>query len=125
MNWQQETIKSYDGSAQALSNYFQGIGSRTTDIELGLDLANASDGHARVVEIGCGDGRDATEIVKRVAWYEGFDPSKGMLDQARVGTPSAAIKDGADLLVIGRQITQAEDPAQAYEALVIEIEGAL
>lgn len=46
-------------------------------------------------------------------------------DQARVGTPAAAIKDGADLLVIGRQITQAEDPAQAYEALVAEIEGAM
>lgn len=45
-------------------------------------------------------------------------------DQARVGTPAAAIKDGADLLVIGRQITQAEDPAQAYEALVAEIEAA-
>lgn len=46
-------------------------------------------------------------------------------DQARVGTPTTAIQDGADLLVIGRQITQAEDPAQAYEALVAEIEGAM
>lgn len=46
-------------------------------------------------------------------------------DQTRVGTPAAAIKDGADLLVIGRQITQANDPAQAYEALVAEIEEAL
>lgn len=46
-------------------------------------------------------------------------------DQARVGTPAAAAADGADLLVIGRQITQANDPAQAYELLVAEIEGAL
>ncbi|MBI2009049.1 orotidine-5'-phosphate decarboxylase [Candidatus Saccharibacteria bacterium] len=46
-------------------------------------------------------------------------------DQARVGTPAAAIKDDADLLVIGRQITQSEDPAQAYEELVEEIEGAI
>ena len=46
-------------------------------------------------------------------------------DQARVTTPGAAIQDGADLLVIGRQITQAEDPALAYEALVAEIQGAL
>ena len=46
-------------------------------------------------------------------------------DQARVGTPAGAIRDGADLLVIGRQITQAEDPALAYEALVAEIEGVL
>jgi orotidine-5'-phosphate decarboxylase len=46
-------------------------------------------------------------------------------DQARVGTPGAAIRDGADLLVIGRQITQAKDPAAAYDALVGEIEAAL
>lgn len=51
--------------------------------------------------------------------------SADVQDQARVGTPTAAIKDGADLLVIGRQITQAADPAEAYEALVAEIEGAL
>lgn len=51
--------------------------------------------------------------------------SADVQDQARVGTPAAAIKDGADLLVIGRQITQAADPAQAYEALVAEIEGAI
>jgi orotidine-5'-phosphate decarboxylase len=46
-------------------------------------------------------------------------------DQARVGTPAAAIQAGADLLVIGRQITQAENPALAYEALVAEIGAVL
>jgi orotidine-5'-phosphate decarboxylase len=46
-------------------------------------------------------------------------------DQANVDTPAAAIADGADLLVIGRQITKAENPAKAYESLVVEIEGAL
>lgn len=45
-------------------------------------------------------------------------------DQANVGTPTAAIRDGADLLVIGRQITKAENPSEAYEALVAEIEAA-
>lgn len=46
-------------------------------------------------------------------------------DQARVRTPAEAIRDGADLLVIGRQITQADDPSNAYEQLVKEIEGAM
>lgn len=46
-------------------------------------------------------------------------------DQNRVSTPEAAIRAGADLLVIGRQITQADDPAAAYEAVVIEVERAL
>jgi orotidine-5'-phosphate decarboxylase len=45
-------------------------------------------------------------------------------DQSRVATPGEAIEDGADLLVIGRQITQAENPAAAYQALVTEIEAA-
>ncbi len=46
-------------------------------------------------------------------------------DQSNVRTPTAAIRDGADLLVIGRQIAKAEDPAQAYEDLVSELEAAL
>ncbi|HEY7123018.1 MAG TPA: orotidine-5'-phosphate decarboxylase [Ktedonobacterales bacterium] len=46
-------------------------------------------------------------------------------DQARVGTPAAAIQAGADLLVIGRQITHAENPMLAYEALVAEIGAVL
>lgn len=46
-------------------------------------------------------------------------------DQANAGTPAAVIKDGADFLIVGRQITQTEDPAQTYEQLVAEIEGAM
>lgn len=45
-------------------------------------------------------------------------------DQIRIGTPVAALNDGADLLVIGRQITQAKNPTQAFEELVVEIQGA-
>jgi orotidine-5'-phosphate decarboxylase len=38
-------------------------------------------------------------------------------DQARVATPEQALADGADLLVIGRQITGAADPGAAAGAL--------
>jgi orotidine-5'-phosphate decarboxylase len=38
-------------------------------------------------------------------------------DQARVATPEQALADGADLLVIGRPITGADDPGAAAEAL--------
>ncbi|CAN5441618.1 orotidine-5'-phosphate decarboxylase [soil metagenome] len=46
-------------------------------------------------------------------------------DQANVDTPAATIMNGANLLVIGRQITQADNPAFAFEKLVAEIEGAM
>lgn len=42
-------------------------------------------------------------------------------DQVRVATPGEAIADGADLLVIGRQITQASVPEEAYEMLIDEL----
>ena len=38
-------------------------------------------------------------------------------DQARVATPQAALRAGADLLVIGRPITSAADPGAAAAAL--------
>jgi orotidine-5'-phosphate decarboxylase len=42
-------------------------------------------------------------------------------DQKRVATPFEAIRDGADYLVIGRQVTRAEDPRGACEAILAEI----
>jgi orotidine-5'-phosphate decarboxylase len=42
-------------------------------------------------------------------------------DQKRVATPAEALRDGADYLVIGRQITRAEDPAAEAERLLAEI----
>ncbi|MGI6229622.1 MAG: orotidine-5'-phosphate decarboxylase [Tractidigestivibacter sp.] len=42
-------------------------------------------------------------------------------DQKRVATPAAAIAAGASKLVIGRPITQAQNPAAAFKAIVQEI----
>jgi orotidine-5'-phosphate decarboxylase len=38
-------------------------------------------------------------------------------DQARVATPQQALADGADLLVVGRPITGADDPGAAADSL--------
>lgn len=42
-------------------------------------------------------------------------------DQKRVATPGEAIRDGADYLVIGRQITRAPDPAEEVLHVLEEI----
>jgi len=42
-------------------------------------------------------------------------------DQRRVGTPGAAVDAGADMLVVGRPVTAAADPAGALEAILREI----
>lgn len=76
------TISTYDNSAEQLAAYFSGIGSRLDVIKEALKLANHPKG-ARVVEVGCGDGRDAKDIVPLVGWYEGFDPSIELIKLAR------------------------------------------
>ena len=42
-------------------------------------------------------------------------------DQARTATPAAAVRAGADYLVVGRPITGAADPAAAASAILAEI----
>jgi len=52
----------------------------------------------------------------------GIRPAGGAAsDQKRVVTPAAAIRAGADHLVVGRPITQAKDPRAAVEAILAEI----
>ena len=46
-------------------------------------------------------------------------------EQKRIATPSVAIKEGADFLVIGRAVTSAEDRLKAIQMIYEEIENAL
>ena len=43
-------------------------------------------------------------------------------DQARVATPAAAARAGADYLVIGRAVTAAPDPKAAMERVLEELD---
>src|SRR6267154_1366062 len=45
-------------------------------------------------------------------------------DQKRIATPAQAIAHGASMLVVGRPITRAQDPAEAAQAILQEIEQA-
>jgi orotidine-5'-phosphate decarboxylase len=44
-------------------------------------------------------------------------------DQARVATPREALDAGADLLVVGRPVTGATDPAAAAQAIAADLAG--
>lgn len=46
-------------------------------------------------------------------------------DQKRVATPATAIRDGADYLVVGRPVRDAVKPAEAFAAIVAEVEASV
>ena len=58
----------------------------------------------------------------------GIRPGGGTIgaadDQARIATPEAAIRAGADRIVVGRPITGAADPAAAAAAIAASLAGA-
>ncbi len=67
----------------------------------------------------------AARAVGLVTMVPGIRPAAAAADdQARVATPSAAIRVGADWLVIGRPVTRAEDPAAAAAAIAAEVAAA-
>lgn len=53
----------------------------------------------------------------------GIRPAGTDDDQRRVVTPERAVRDGADLLVVGRPITRAADPAGAARAILAQMAG--
>jgi len=65
---------------------------------------------------GCSCGRDGI----RPAGH-GSPGSSTSDDQRRTATAATAIATGADLIVIGRPLTQAADPEAALAALALEL----
>ena len=85
--------------------------------ECGLDGVVCSAGDLPVVRSCCGEAFFTV--------VPGIRPSgTAAQDQKRVATPRDALRDGADLLVVGRPVTAAPDPMSALEALMAEIESA-
>ena len=83
-----ETIATYDNHALEIGAFLDHRIGRLDIIEQGLELAG-SPADATAIELGCGTGRDAEQIIPRVGYYEGFDPSRGLLEIARQRLPEA------------------------------------
>jgi orotidine-5'-phosphate decarboxylase len=85
--------------------------------EAGLDGVVASAHEVRAIRRACGS--------KFLIVVPGVRPAAASAnDQARVATPAAAIRAGADYLVVGRPITEARDPRHAALAITQEIAAA-
>ncbi len=85
--------------------------------EAGLDGVVASPREVALIRDAC--GTDFLIVTP------GIRPEGAALgDQARAATPATALSAGADYIVVGRPITQTEDPAAAADAIVREMESA-
>jgi orotidine-5'-phosphate decarboxylase len=86
--------------------------------ESGLDGVVCSPEEIEAIRTAC--GRDFFLVVPGVR-----PAGAGKGDQRRIATPAEAIHAGADLLVVGRPIMGAPDPAAAARAVIAEIASAL
>ncbi len=84
--------------------------------EVGLDGVVCSPLEAQKVHDKC--GKSFVTVTPGVRFADG---DKG--DQKRVMTPSEARKIGSDFIVVGRPITQASDPVEAYKRCCREFIG--
>lgn len=81
MSVKTETINTYNTSAEALAKKFDDQGARTDDINFVFSYVGAK--NPKVLEIGCGNGRDAKEICQHTDTYQGIDISENLLAIAR------------------------------------------
>jgi orotidine-5'-phosphate decarboxylase len=97
-----------------------------TDLAEAGVIGSPAEQVARLAELARDSGVDgivcsgAEVAAAHAAWPDGFFVVPGVrpagaesADQKRVVTPRRAVEDGASILVIGRPITEATDPAQA------------
>jgi len=87
-----QTVETYNKNAKELARKFDQIGVRVSDVEEIFALVNKE--NPNVLELGCGNGRDAQEIVKRTDAYCGVDISEELIKLAKEKVPEARFELG-------------------------------
>lgn len=87
------TIQSYDSHADAYAREANERGSWMADIDKVFELVGKE--NPFIVELGCGNGRDAKEFVKRTNRYLGVDASEKLLKNARALVPKAEFQQAS------------------------------
>ena len=90
-DWEKkQTIETYDKSILAHAKKFDEIGARVEDIK--KTFAYIEKLNPKTIEIGCGNGRDAKEIINYTNDYLGIDLSKEMIKFAEQNVSEAKFK---------------------------------
>lgn len=85
MSLKSETIATYNTHAEKFAEKFNKSGTRKTDIDFVFSFCNKE--NPIVLEIGCGNGRDAQEISKHTNHYLGIDASSELITIAKRSLP--------------------------------------
>ena len=72
---------------------------------------------AKVIKLKCAEGFKIVVPGIRPEWARVLGD-----DQHRIATPAQAIKDGADMIVVGRPIRDSEDPRAAAQRIIEEVQ---
>ncbi len=110
----EEGFQSQFGSERQLSEQVVFLAKQAK--EAGLDGVVASPLEIEPIRKACGDDFVIVTPGIRPRWAETGD-------QKRITTPAEAINRGADFIVVGRPIIEADDPIEAAERILEEIRG--
>lgn len=86
MDKKQQTIDTYNRTAAQMAHKFNGLGGRSIDIDEAFSFCRTP--NPSVLEIGCGNGRDAALILERTNRYLGIDAAKNFIVMAKAALPA-------------------------------------
>ena len=90
MNKKQQTINTYNRGANIMAVKFNDLGGYPEDIKDVFSRIQKK--NPNVIEIGCGNGRDAEEIFKYTKNYLGIDISQSFIEIAKNRNPGSMFK---------------------------------